>query len=62
MARDITKPSAPAPRHPLDTKQMHGNIKNPPRIMHMGGANALHVPGGPHKSDLPAIKKPGGTR
>ena len=62
MARDITKPRAPSPRNPLDTKKVHGNIHNPPRMMEMGGASSLHAAGGPHKSAMPAIRKPGGTR
>lgn len=61
MAKDITKPRAPSPRHPLETGKVHGNIHNPPRLMEMGGADKLHPAGGPHKNKL-SIRKPGGTR
>lgn len=61
MANDIFKPTATSPRHPLETKKVHGKIHNPPRMMEMGGASSLRAAGGPHKSNLPAIRKPGDT-
>ena len=61
MARDPLKVKSVTVGRPTDTNKMHGNIANPPRMMEMGGASALHRPGGPHKNKL-TIKKPGGTR
>lgn len=61
MARDPLKVKQVSARHPLDTNQKHGEVLNPPRMMQMGGASALHRPGGPHKNSL-TIKKPAGTR
>jgi len=61
MARDPLKARSVKARNPLDTNKRNGQFLNPPRMMEMGGADALHKAGGPHKNSL-TIKKPGGTR
>lgn len=61
MARDPLKARSVRARHPLDTNQRAGQHLNAPRMMQMGGADALHKAGGPKKNSL-TIKKPGGTR
>jgi hypothetical protein len=61
MARDPLKARTVTVRKPTDTNKRAGQHLNPPRMMEMGGASALHRPGGPFKNSL-TLRKPGGTR
>lgn len=46
------KPKAGKPRTILDLNEKNGQFLHPPRLMHIGGANQLHKPGGPKRNDL----------
>ncbi len=52
MAHDVMAPHPSKPRHPTDTKQMHGQVLNAPRMMQIGGADSLHKKNGPFKNSL----------
>jgi hypothetical protein len=57
----VFAPKSYAIRDPLDKKQNHGRIVNPPRTAQLGGMDKTKETNGVFKNDM-SLKKPSGTK